>query len=49
MLLFVIITIAAFKWRLNIGMAIVMFILYILFMIVSLMLEKGVIKCRFAL
>ncbi|XP_075677794.1 solute carrier family 24 member Nckx30C isoform X3 [Dermatophagoides pteronyssinus] len=45
MLLFVIITIAAFKWRLNIGMAAVMFVLYFFFIICSLMLEKDIIKC----
>jgi hypothetical protein len=45
MLLFVILTIAIFKWKLNIGLAIVMFFLYFVFMVVSLLLEKGVIKC----
>ncbi|XP_075590255.1 sodium/potassium/calcium exchanger 2-like isoform X3 [Dermatophagoides farinae] len=45
MLLFVIITIAAFKWRLNISMAAVMFALYFFFIACSLMLENDVIKC----
>lgn len=49
MLLFVILTIAAFRWKLNMGMAIVMFLLYVAFMIVSLLLEKGTIQCTFAL
>ncbi|KAI1301951.1 Sodium/potassium/calcium exchanger 2 [Halotydeus destructor] len=45
MLLFVIITIAAFKWRLNVGMAIVMFLLYFVFLYISLKFEKKSWKC----
>ncbi|XP_017492001.1 PREDICTED: sodium/potassium/calcium exchanger 2-like [Rhagoletis zephyria] len=45
MLLFVILTIAAFNWRLNIGMAMVMFILYFFFIAISLLLEKKIINC----
>lgn len=74
MLIFVIITIAAFKWKLNIGMswlwrvarnttmvvvpichaflfsfpgmAFVMFFLYFVFVVLSVMLEKQTIKCE---
>ncbi|XP_054159687.1 sodium/potassium/calcium exchanger Nckx30C-like, partial [Oppia nitens] len=45
MLMFVILTIALFKWSLNVGMAIVMFILYFIFIAISLMLENNTIKC----
>ncbi|KPM07824.1 potassium-dependent sodium-calcium exchanger-like protein 2 [Sarcoptes scabiei] len=45
MLLFVIVTIALFKWRLNIGMAIAMFALYFFFIASSLLLEREIIKC----
>ncbi|XP_025016624.1 sodium/potassium/calcium exchanger 2 [Tetranychus urticae] len=45
MLLFLIIIIPAFRWRLNFGLASVMFALYWAFIAVSLLLEYGVIKC----
>lgn len=49
MLVFVILTIALFKWKLNVGLAIVMLLLYFVFMVVSLLLEKGVVKCTLTL
>lgn len=45
MLLFVILTIAVFNWRLNVGMAIVMFILYFFFIACTLLLEYHVVDC----
>ncbi|XP_022237793.1 sodium/potassium/calcium exchanger Nckx30C-like isoform X2 [Limulus polyphemus] len=45
MVLFVIISIAGFKWRMNIGLACVMFFLYFVFIALSLLLEYGIISC----
>ncbi|KAI2798961.1 hypothetical protein RDWZM_006724 [Blomia tropicalis] len=45
MLLFVILTIALFNWRLNISMALVMFVLYFIFIIFTLLLENKTINC----
>ncbi|XP_023229789.1 sodium/potassium/calcium exchanger Nckx30C-like isoform X3 [Centruroides sculpturatus] len=45
MLIFVIVSIALFKWKMNVGLAVVMFLLYFVFIAVSLMLEYGVISC----
>ncbi|GIX96041.1 hypothetical protein CDAR_7001 [Caerostris darwini] len=46
MLLFVIISIACFKWQMNIGLALVMFLLYFAFVAMSLLLEYNVIDCE---
>ncbi|KAM8879205.1 sodium/potassium/calcium exchanger 2-like isoform 3-T3 [Spinachia spinachia] len=45
MLLFVIISIAACKWRMSKFLGLLMFILYIVFLVVSVMLEDRVIVC----
>ncbi|XP_076305086.1 sodium/potassium/calcium exchanger Nckx30C-like [Tachypleus tridentatus] len=45
MLLFVIASIAAFKWRMNIGLSCVMFVLYFVFIALSLLLEYEIISC----
>ncbi|RWS17735.1 sodium/potassium/calcium exchanger 2-like isoform X1 [Dinothrombium tinctorium] len=45
MLLFVIAVIAIFKWQLNVGMAVVMFLLYFLFLAVALILEYNIVSC----
>ncbi|XP_013793090.1 sodium/potassium/calcium exchanger Nckx30C-like [Limulus polyphemus] len=45
MLLFVIISIALFKWQMNTGLACVMFVLYFLFIALSLLLEYEIISC----
>ncbi|XP_023315463.1 sodium/potassium/calcium exchanger Nckx30C [Trichogramma pretiosum] len=45
MLLFVIISIATFKWRMNRGLGFTMFLLYFLFVAVSLMFEYEIIVC----
>ncbi|XP_017888222.1 sodium/potassium/calcium exchanger Nckx30C [Ceratina calcarata] len=45
MLLFVILSIASFKWRMNKGLGFTMFILYFVFVAVSLMFEYGVLVC----
>ncbi|XP_076350297.1 sodium/potassium/calcium exchanger Nckx30C-like isoform X3 [Tachypleus tridentatus] len=45
MLLFVIASIACFKWRMNNGLAGVMFFLYFVFIALSLLLEYDVISC----
>jgi len=38
-------TIWLFDWKLNMGMAIVMFLLYFVFIAISILLEKDIIKC----
>ncbi|XP_075891499.1 sodium/potassium/calcium exchanger 2-like isoform X10 [Nelusetta ayraudi] len=45
MLLFVIISIAACKWRMSKLLGFIMFMLYFVFLVVSVMLEDKVIKC----
>ncbi|XP_067143582.1 sodium/potassium/calcium exchanger Nckx30C-like [Centruroides vittatus] len=45
MLIFVIVSIALFKWKMNVGLAVVMFLLYFVFIAVSLMLEYEVLSC----
>lgn len=45
MLIFVIIIIAAFKWRMNKYMGAAMFVFYVIFLTLSLLLEYGVIDC----
>ncbi|XP_067838340.1 sodium/potassium/calcium exchanger 2-like [Heptranchias perlo] len=45
MLLFVIISIGACKWKMNKVLGLIMFVLYILFLIVSVLLEQKIIKC----
>ncbi|XP_076339622.1 LOW QUALITY PROTEIN: sodium/potassium/calcium exchanger Nckx30C-like, partial [Tachypleus tridentatus] len=46
MLLFVIVSIACFKWRMNTKLAAVMFVLYFVFITLSLLLEYKVISCN---
>lgn len=46
MLIFVIVTIALFHWRMNIGLAMVMFFLYFVFIACSLILEYKVVRCN---
>ncbi|KAG1649722.1 Sodium/potassium/calcium exchanger Nckx30C [Nymphon striatum] len=48
MLMFVIISIAAFKWKMNKGLGITMFVLYIGFVAVSLLFEFKFIVCKFS-
>ncbi|XP_041041228.1 sodium/potassium/calcium exchanger 2 [Carcharodon carcharias] len=45
MLLFVILSIGACKWKMNKILGLIMFVLYILFLIVSVLLEEKVIEC----
>uniref|UniRef100_UPI00358F8DA2 sodium/potassium/calcium exchanger 2-like isoform X2 n=1 Tax=Myxine glutinosa TaxID=7769 RepID=UPI00358F8DA2 len=45
MLLFVIITIALCRWRMNKILGAVMFILYSVFLVLSILLEQGILKC----
>lgn len=45
MLLFVIISIAACKWRMSKLLGFIMFMLYFVFLVVSVMLEDKVIAC----
>lgn len=45
MLIFVIVTIALFNWKMNFGLALVMFLLYFVFIACSLLLEYEVVKC----
>lgn len=45
MLLFVIISIAACKWRMSKLLGFIMFILYFVFLVLSVMLEDKVIVC----
>jgi len=45
MLLFVIISIAACKWRMNKVLGFTMFILYFVFLVLSVMLEDRIIVC----
>ncbi|KAJ3585690.1 hypothetical protein NHX12_014409 [Muraenolepis orangiensis] len=45
MLLFVIISIAACKWRMSKLLGFIMFLLYFVFLVVSVMLEKKIIGC----
>ncbi|XP_043281108.1 sodium/potassium/calcium exchanger Nckx30C isoform X2 [Venturia canescens] len=45
MLLFVIVSIACFKWRMNRGLGFTMFVLYFVFVAVSLMFEYEKLKC----
>lgn len=45
MLLFVIISIAACKWRMSKLLGFIMFLLYFVFLVVSVMLEDKVISC----
>ncbi|XP_033214359.1 sodium/potassium/calcium exchanger Nckx30C isoform X2 [Belonocnema kinseyi] len=45
MLLFVIMSIACFKWRMNKGLGFTMFLLYFVFVAVSLMFEYEVVRC----
>ncbi|XP_028966305.1 sodium/potassium/calcium exchanger Nckx30C [Galendromus occidentalis] len=46
MLIFVIVTIALFNWRMNFGLALVMFVLYFVFIACSLLLEYEVVRCQ---
>lgn len=46
MLIFVIVSIAAFKWKMNKGLGITMFVLYLAFVAVSLLFEMKVLVCR---
>lgn len=45
MLLFVIMSIACFKWRMNRGLGFTMFLLYFVFVAVSLMFEYEILVC----
>ncbi|XP_041853326.1 sodium/potassium/calcium exchanger 1 [Melanotaenia boesemani] len=45
MLLFVIISIAACKWKMNKGLGFTMFLLYFIFLVLSVMLEDRIIVC----
>lgn len=45
MLLFVILSIACFKWRMNKGLGFTMFLLYFVFVAVSLMFEYEFLVC----
>lgn len=47
MLLFVIISIACFHWKMNRGLGFTMFLLYFVFVAVSLMFEYKIIVCPF--
>nr|CAD7577332.1 unnamed protein product [Timema californicum] len=47
MLLFVIMSIACFRWRMNKGLGFTMFLLYFVFVAVSLMFEYKIIRCPF--
>ncbi|XP_062706985.1 sodium/potassium/calcium exchanger Nckx30C isoform X3 [Aedes albopictus] len=47
MLLFVIMSIACFRWRMNKGLGLTMFLLYFVFVAVSLMFEYDVLVCPF--
>ncbi|KAH1007548.1 hypothetical protein HUJ04_004768 [Dendroctonus ponderosae] len=47
MLLFVIMSIAMFRWRMNKGLGFTMFLLYVAFVAVSLMFEYKFIACPF--
>ncbi|CAG9821284.1 unnamed protein product [Phaedon cochleariae] len=47
MLLFVIMSIACFRWKMNKGLGFTMFLLYFVFVTVSLMFEYKYIKCPF--
>ncbi|XP_022671425.1 sodium/potassium/calcium exchanger Nckx30C-like isoform X3 [Varroa jacobsoni] len=46
MLVFVIVTIAMFNWKMNFGLAMVMFLLYFIFIACSLLLEYEVVRCQ---
>jgi solute carrier family 24 (sodium/potassium/calcium exchanger), member 2 len=45
MLLFVILSIACFRWKMNRGLGLTMFMLYFVFVAVSLSLEYGYVHC----
>ena len=45
MLIFVIISIAACKWRMSKLLGFIMFVLYLVFLVVSVMLEDKIIAC----
>lgn len=45
MLMFVIISIACFRWRMHKGLGVVMFVLYFMFLAVALSLEFDVFEC----
>lgn len=45
MLILILITIAAFRWRMNKGLGIVMFLLYFVYLAFSLSFELGALKC----
>ena len=45
MLLFVIISIAACKWKMSKLLGFIMFLLYLVFLVVSVMLEDKIIMC----
>ena len=45
MLLFVIISIAACRWRMSRGLGLTMFVLYFLFLVLSVMLEDRILTC----
>lgn len=47
MLIFVIVSIACFQWRMNKGLGVTMFLLYFVFVAVSLMFEYGHLECPF--
>lgn len=47
MLVFVVMSIACFRWRMNKGLGFTMFLLYFAFVAVSLMFEYDVITCPF--
>lgn len=47
MLLFVIVSIACFRWKMNRGLGVTMFLLYFVFVAVSLMFEYKILMCPF--
>lgn len=47
MLLFVVMSIACFRWRMNKGLGVTMFILYFVFVAISLMFEYKHLTCPF--
>lgn len=47
MLLFVVMSIACFRWRMNKGLGVTMFILYFVFVTISLMFEYKHLTCPF--
>jgi len=45
MLMFVVLSIMAFRWRMNKSLGFIMFLLYFLFLLVSLLFEYDVLEC----